>query len=473
MSSAPSPTAARARTAAPLTGVIVAMALIEALSGITQGYLNPILPALGPELKIDDPTINGLFLISSVAFAVMTPIISRLGDSLGCRLVLRVSAAVVAGGVIVMALWPTLVTVMVGVVLLTCVVGFIPLMMGILRATDPGATRRGVGVMIGTLMISVGIGGLLAGVVGAQRPTLGFWVAVPFAVIALVASFLLPSGLEGTREPIAVLPLSLCSLGLIGVVTALSMGGDWGWASPLTLVTGLGGFALLALWWRLDRRADAIRFIDLRVLEIPRVRVITIVTFLFGFASISYFGTNGIFLHSDASATAYGFGMSPLDIAIILAATSVPAFFSSLALPRYMRRVGERAALVTAAALLALGFVLMAALHETAAGYIAGFTVFYLGIGAYQAATRTLSVEGVPVEETATAAGLNELALSVGIAIGAAAVKLLSTAAATPDGHIAIGGIVGIWLTLVVAAALAGLAALKYPRRAVGAEAAA
>jgi predicted MFS family arabinose efflux permease len=473
MTSAPSPATARPRLAAPIAGVIVAMALIEALSGITQGYLNPILPALGPELNIDDPTINGLFLISSVAFAVMTPIISRLGDSLGCRLVLRITAAVVAIGVFLMALWPTLLTVTIGVVLLTCVVGFIPLMMGILRATDAAATRTGVGAMIATLMITVGVGGLLAGVVGAQRPTLGFWVAVPFAIIALVASFFLPKGLEGTREPLAALPLALCTLGLIGFVTALSMGGDWGWTSAPTLITGIGGLLLLALWWRLDMREGVTQFVNLRMLAVPRVRIITIVTFLFGFASISYFGTNGIFLHADASVTSYGFGMNPLAIAVILAATSVLAFASSLALPPYMRRVGERAALFTAAALLAAGVALMAVLHATPVGYIAGFSVFYLGIGAYQAATRTLSVEGVPVDETATAAGLNELALSVGIAIGAAVVKLISTAFVASDGHIAFGGIVGIWVTLIVAAALAGFVALKYPRKTAPLEASA
>lgn len=456
-----------------MVGVIVAMALIESLSGITQGYINPILPALGPELKIDDPTINGLFLISSVAFAVMTPVISRLGDSMGCRLILRITAAIVSAGVLLMALWPTLATVTIGIVLLTCVVGFIPLMMGILRATDAAATRSGVGAMIATLMITVGVGGLLAGIVGAQRPTLGFWVAVPFAVIALVASFVLPKGLEGTREPLAALPLALCTLGLIGFVTALSMGGDWGWGSPLTLGTGIGGLALLALWWRLDMRKNVTQFIDLRMLRIPRVRIITIVTFLFGFASISYFGTNGIFLHADAAATSYGFEMNPLQIAIVLAATSVLAFFSSLALPAYMRLVGERAALFTAAAFLALGFALMAALHGTLAGYITGFSVFYVGIGMYQAATRTLSVEGVPVAETATAAGLNELALSVGIAIGAAAIKLISTAFVSADGHIAVGGIVTIWVTLITAAVLAGAVAFAYPRTIAAQEASA
>ncbi|MEZ2372636.1 MFS transporter [Arthrobacter sp. RCC_34] len=456
-------------TRTSVLGLIVAMALVEALSGITQGYLNPILPALGPELHLDDPTINGLFLISNVAFAVLTPIISRLGDSWGCRRVLRLSTVTVAAGAVLMAVAPSLLTISVGVVLLTCVVGFIPLMMGILRATRPESTRSGVGAMIGTLMITVGVGGLLAGIVGAERPTLGFWVAVPFAALALVASFFLPEGLPATREPLALLPLALCSLGLIGLVTALSMGPDWGWLSAPTLVSGLLGVVLLALWVKLDLRKSTTttaprRFIDLHLLAVPRVRTVTVATFLFGFSSISYFGSNGLFLHADAATAGFGFGMGPLDIAVVLAAASALGFLSSLAVPPLMARIGERGGLVCAAAVLALGFLLMGLLHGSAAGYVAGFGVFYLGLGMYQSATRTLSVEGVPVEETSTAAGLNELALSVGISIGAAVVRLISAASAV-DGRIPLSGFVTLWVVLGLGAVLAGVVSLGYPKR--------
>jgi MFS family permease len=180
--------ATAAITRRTIIGMIVTMAVVESLSSVTQGYLNPILPALGPVFTIDDPTINGIFLISNLSFAVITPIISRLGDSYGYRLVLRWSTAVVTLGVFMMALWPSLWTVTAGVVMLTCVVGFIPLMMGILRVTSSAHTRSGVSVMIGVLMITVGGGGLLAGIIGANDPTLGLWVAVPFAVAALACA---------------------------------------------------------------------------------------------------------------------------------------------------------------------------------------------------------------------------------------------------------------------------------------------
>nr|WP_160318846.1 MFS transporter [Arthrobacter sp. ERGS1:01] len=447
-------------------GMIVAMALIESLSGVTQGYLNPILPALGPVFSIDDPTINGIFLISNVSFAVLTPIISRLGDSYGYRLVLRGSTGIVTAGVLMMALWPSLWTVTVGVVMLTCVVGFIPLMMGILRVTSPGQTRTGVSVMIGMLMIMVGLGGLLAGIVGVTHPTLGFWVAVPFAIVALVCSFLLPDAGTPTREGLALAPLMACSLGLIGLVVALSMGPDWGWLDARTIGSGLLGLALLVVWIAIDVRSLPARkrFVDLRMLANPRIRTVSLATFFFGFASISYFGTNGIFLHANPDKAGYGFAFSSLMIAIILAGASVFSLLSSLLTAPLLRVIGERATLVLAGLLLAGGFMVMAVAHGSFVAYCAGFAMFNISLGMYQAGTRALSVEGVPLAETSTAAGLNELALSVGVAVGAAVVKMISSSFAV-SGHISESGLSVIWGTLAVAALIAAAASTLYPKR--------
>jgi predicted MFS family arabinose efflux permease len=449
-----------------IIGMILAMALVESLSGVTQGYLNPILPALGPVFAIDDPTINGIFLISNVSFAVLTPIISRLGDSYGYRLVLRCSTVVVALAAFMMAFWPSLWTVTAGVVLLTCVVGFIPLMMGILRVSSPAHTRTGVSVMIGVLMITFGAGGLLAGIIGASQPTLGLWVAVPFAAAALLASFLLPDAGTPTREGLAVMSLMACSLGLIGFVVALSMGPEWGWLDARTLVAGLLGLGLLAVWARIDSRkpaAGARRFMDLRMLANPRIRAVSLATFFFGFASISYFGTNGIFLHANPDKAGYGFAMSSFNIAIILALGSVLSLISSLLTARVLRSFGERATLVSAGVLLAGGFAVMALAHGSLAGYCAGFALFNLSLGMYQAGTRALSVEGLPLEETSTAAGLNELALSVGIAVGAAVVKLISSSTAD-GGRISEGGLFAIWGALAVAALVASAASARYSK---------
>lgn len=445
--------------------VIVAMALIEALSGITQGYINPLLPALGPVLSINDATINGIFLLSQLGFAVLTPIISKLGDSWGYRPVLRANIVLVTVGVVLMAVHPRLWTVMIGVVLLTSVVGFIPLMMGIVRLAGPRHTRTGVSAMIAVLMATVGLGGLLAGWVGRDTPTHGFWVAVPFAVVALVLVRFVPDVDARTHEPIAAVPLLACSLGLIGSVTAISMGSDWGWADPRTVASGVGGLLMLVVWVRWDTTRQR-TFVDLSMFKLPQVRVVSGATFFFGFASISYISTNALFLFSHSEEAGYGFGLSSLQIASLFLVVSATSFAASLFTTRLMRKLGERSALVGSGLVLCGSFVTMALLHSSLPGYCVGLALFGLGLGLYQASTRALSVEGVAPGLTATAAGINELALSIGIAVGAAVVKLLSSAFLS-DGHITSRGLVAIWMTLAAGALVASLIGLRYVRPAV------
>lgn len=461
--SAPHPTISGTRNG--IVGVLALMVAIESLSRVVQGYLNPILPSLGPVFDIDAPTINGIFLISNISFAVLTPLISCLGDSYGYRLVLRGSTMMVAIGALLMAFAPSLPTIILGVVLITGVVGFIPLMMGILRITHPETIRTGVSYLIGTLMIMIGVGGLIAGILGALNPLHGFWIGVPFALAALICSFFLPDAGSPTHEPLALAPMSACLIGLVTFVAALSQGPDFGWTNWKTVALLVVGVVLLSIWGRLDSRSpeSTRRFIDLRLLKRRSLRSVSLATFFFGFASISYFGTNGIFLNSEVSAAGYGFGFSPMLIAVVLAAASVLSLLSSVGTAPLMTRWSERNTLVLAGGILAIGFAAMMLGRDSLVAYILGFGLFNLALGMYQSATRSLSVEGVPVTETAGAAGLNELALSVGIAVGAAVIKLISSATVTDSGTISPTGLTLIWSSLLVAALIAAAAGSRYP----------
>lgn len=374
-----------ARSTSRPTSILLAVVLIECLSGITQGYLSPILPGLGVQFHISDATINGIFVISNVAFAVLAPVIPRLGDTYGHRRVLRVSIGLTAVGALVMAIAPNLTTVIIGVVLLTCVVGFVPLMLGIMRITTPDHTESGAGLMVGALMLTVGLGGLFAGYVGEHTPTLGFWVAVPFVALAIGASFLLPDADQPTREKIAMVPFLSCAIGLIGFVTALSMGPVWGWSSARTLLCGVLGLAFLVVWIALDVRGHD-QFVDLRIFRSRHLRVNCLATFFFGFASMSYLGTNGIFLASDKRTAGYGFGYDTLHIAWVVALLMAVSFVASLVAGRLLAIFGGRAILVGAAACLAAGFLCLITMHNSIGEYSIGAAFFGIGIGGYQAA---------------------------------------------------------------------------------------
>ncbi len=441
------------------------MVIVESTSGVVQGYLNPILPALGSVFDVNAPEVNGLFLLSNVSFAVLTPLISRFGDSYGYRPVLRASSLMVAVGVLLMALIPSLLTVIIGIILIAGVVGFIPLMMGILRNTYPDLVRTGVSYLVGTLMIMIGVGGLIAGILGMVNPVHGFWVGVPFALATLVCSFFVPDAGTATRESIAAIPMSSCLLGLVMTIAGLSLGPDFGWTDWRTLCLLVVGIGLLTYWGYLDSRPSERkqRFIDLRLIRRRSLRSISVATFFFGFASISYFGTNGIFLSSEYSVAGYGFSFSPMLIAVLLAATSLLSFVASVVSAPLMNRRSERSVLTLAGMILAFSFVVMMVGMHSLIVYIVGFCLFNIALGVYQAATRSLSVEGVPAEQTAAAAGLNELALSVGIAVGAAVIKMISSATVTGSGTISSTGLTLIWLSLCLAALIATVTGSRYP----------
>ncbi len=64
-------------------GLIAVMIVIVVCSGVVQGYLTPLLPVVGAHVGIDGVGQNNLYLLSQIAFTVLTPLLSRWGDMWG------------------------------------------------------------------------------------------------------------------------------------------------------------------------------------------------------------------------------------------------------------------------------------------------------------------------------------------------------------------------------------------------------
>lgn len=449
----------------PIPILLGSMALVELLSGVTQGYLTPLLPSLGETLQITATGQTRIYLLSQVAFAVWTPILAKLGDAYGYRRFLRIAIALVAVGSLMMAASPSLTTISVGVVLQAAVVGFMPLLIGILRYEASEHRRFGTGLLVGVLTASVGLGGVIAGSLSEHSATLGLWVAVPVAVLAVAASLVLPDGPRRNGQRLPVAPLALLTGGLIGLVLGLSLGDAWGWGSARTFGLLAAGLLALAAWVIVDFRT-ANPLVDPWVLRNRSVAIVSGVTFCLAFSTIGFFGANAIFLGSTPAQAGFGLSYGPQAIALVALALNIFALATSLATATLLRRLGERCTLALSGAAIAASFLALLAWHESALQYLAAIALLGLGFGGYQASTRTLCVEGVPEEDTAMAAGINELALSFGAAIGASVVGAIIAAHQTPSGVTA-GAYTWIWLTCAgVAIAGAGLG-LCYRRQQV------
>lgn len=442
--------------------MLTTMAFVILLSGIAQGYLTPLLPAVGLSLHISTVGQNNIYLLSQVAFAVMTPLLSRLGDLYGHRRLLRVSIAMVAGGSLLIAVRPSTVTLAVGVVLQGAVVGFFPLLVGILRSRAPERNRSGISLLVGVLLLSIGVGGLVAGALSERHAEAGLWTAVPVAVLAVVAGIVLPPSDAPRGGRFHYGAAVLLTAGLVALVLVLAQGSAWGWRAPRTLALAVAAVVLLAIWVTVERRS-ANPLVSVRMLSNPRLAVVSCFTFCASFGTIGFLGANALFLGASRSATGYGMDLGPQAIATISLAMVTAGFAGSALTPRLTRRLGDRAVLASAGGLVALGFLGMILFHGTLTQYVVCALVVGLATGLFESITRTLSAEAVAEQETALAVGLNELALSLGAAIGAAVIGAFFAAHVKAGStHIAESGYLWGWGACAVIA-LAGTAlALRY-----------
>lgn len=315
---------------------------------------------------------------------------------------------------------------------------------------------------MGVLLIAIGVGGLVAGALSEGHAEAGLWTAVPVAVLAVVAGLVLPDSDIPRGGRFHYGAAALLTAGLIALVLVLAQGSTWGWGSARTIGLAVVAVAVLAAWVAVERRSEN-PLVSVRMLANPRLAVVSGYTFCASFGTIGFLGANALFLGSSRSENGYGMDMGPQAIATISLAMVVAGFAGSTLTPRLARRIGDRAVLATGGVLVALGFLGMALFHDSLGQYVTSALVVGLATGLFESITRTLSAEVVEEHETALAVGLNELALSLGAAIGAAVIGGFFTAhAVRGTTRIAESGYLWGWGACACAAVVGTALALRY-----------
>ncbi|NEC68851.1 MFS transporter [Streptomyces sp. SID9727] len=432
------------------------MILVVVCSGVVQGYLTPLLPVVGAHVGIGGVGQNNLYLLSQVAFAVLTPLLSRWGDMWGHRRLLLVAVALVAVGSLLIAARPTTATLAVGMVLQSAVVGFFPLLAGILRSRAPEHSRVGMSVLVGALLLSIGTGGFVAGTLSDEHALAGLWTAVPFCALALAAAFALPTSTTPRAGRFNTPAALLLTIGLGALILVLTEGGSWGWASASTLLTLVASLLVLTVWVRVERNSSH-PLVNIRLLSNPRLAAVSAHTFCIAFGAIGFLGANAVYLGTEPDGDGLGLGLGARAISLVSLAMVALGFIGSTMTPRLARTVGDRAVLVTGGCTGALGFLSLCLFHSSLPQYLVGALIVGLSTGMFEASTRSLSVEVVHEEETALSVGVNEMALSLGAAIGAAVIGSLWAGNTTAQGAVTGAGYQWAWAACALVA-LAGAA---------------
>jgi MFS family permease len=311
--------------------------------------------------------------------------------------------------------------------------GVIPLGIAIMRDVLPPAR---LGTAVALMSATMGVGGAVgmpasALIVEHLDWHVLFWLAAALGVVALVlvALFVPPSTLR-TPGRFDYLGAAGLAAGLVGVLLAISRGADWGWLSPVTLGSGIGGILILLVWgWYQLRAADPL--LDLRVAARPAVLFTNLAAIGMGF---SLFGTNVTMpqmLELPAGSGA-GLGQSMLATALIVMPSGLVMLVISPLSGWLERRLGGRFMLAFGTGAVAVAYVFLLLWSSEVWHLFVANIVVGVGVGFSFAAMPMLIMRAVPSHETGASNGINALFRSLGTS-AASAVMAAVLAALTLD----------------------------------------
>jgi len=285
-----------------------------------------------------------------------------------------------------------------------------------------------------------------------------FWMRVPIALVAIVATLALvpapPRAAPGARFDGA--SGAALALGLATALLAAGQGGHFGWGSPETLGLAVVGAGLLA-WFTRRQRDPAHRFIDLGVFRDARFALANVghvalnaanfmVMLLVPFYLVRAHGEAGVMLLS----------LAPLGFAL-----------GSPLAARLLREHGALAVSLGALGLSALGTGAIATWSTQAPMVWIALVLLLTGIGygLFQVAVMDQVMGGLSRAQQGVAGSLNMVTRTVGVVLGASAGSAAFDAIAPGAGFMAAFATVfhGAWVLIALTALLVALSS-RAPR---------
>src|SRR5205807_9507782 len=346
--------------------------------------------------------------------------------------------------------------------------GIFPLAFSIIRDEFPNERVPGaIGLVSSLLGIGGGAGVVFAGVV-TQNLSYHWLFWFPLAMIVFTAYLTrryIPESPVKTPAQINYRAAALMTVGISGVLLAITQTSTWGWGSPKTLGLRALGSVLIAAWVREERRSRE-PLVDMRMMAIRGVWTTNTVAFLIGVGMYSSFILLPELVQEPAS-TGYGFGASVTTAGLFLLPATIAIVVVGQMAGILERRIGSRMSLI-GGALVALASYALLVFDRSLQGeiYVAA-GLLGIGIGLSFSAMANLIVQNVRQEQTGVATGMNAVTRTLGGAFGGqlAATLLASNlgAAGIPTSS---GFTLSFLMCLIALVAALGFA-VAVPRRSV------
>ncbi|WP_084125412.1 MFS transporter [Demequina sp. NBRC 110054] len=459
------------RSRAPLAGVVGALVVVEATSGVLQGFYTPLLTDVARHLDIHDSDINWFEAAQLLLSAIVVPLLARLGDMIGHRKVLIGSLIVTAAASWGIAFAPSFWM----FTLVWAIQGFyvvwLPMNVSIIHArarkhpNTAELTSKGAGLIVMALEAGAIGGALVAGQLGGLLP-LWMTLSVP-AVLVTIALVVVIFKVEdpGTRAGGAIDTTGtvLLSLSLLAITGGLALARVNGFTLTVLAVMAAGG---ALMWWfiRVELHKDD-PVIDMRLIARPTVWPVILTSALFGVSVLGAQGPLSTFAGTDPAEVGYGLGLDSASRSYLIGAYVFSLLIGAGLYSRISRLFQPRPVLIGASLMVGVGYLALVPFHGTVT-IVTSLMVFAgLGSGALVAALPATAAAAAPPHQTGVATGLTNTTKTLGGAFASAIFALALANGIDEDSTAAsLSGYQTVWAICGVTAIVAVGALLTVPK---------
>jgi EmrB/QacA subfamily drug resistance transporter len=396
---------------------------ILSLGGISYALLQslvlPALPEIQSSLHTSESAVGWVLTAYLLSASVMTPIIGRLGDMFGKERLLLTVLLALAFGTFISAIASSLWLMIFGRIIQGAGGGIFPLAFSIIRDEFPNARVPGaIGLVSSLLGIGGGAGVVFAGVV-TQNLSYHWLFWFPLAMILVTAVLTrryIPESPLKTPGVINYRAVALMTLGISGVLLAITETSTWGWTSAKTLGLFAVGMVLIAAWVRAELRSRE-PLVDMRMMAIRGVWTTNTAAFLIGVGMYSSFILLPELVQEPTS-TGYGFGASVTVAGLFLLPATIAIVVVGQMAGALERRIGSRGSLIGGAMFVLAAYALLVADRSQQVEIYVAAGLLGIGIGLSFSAMANLIVQNVRPEQTGVATGMNAVTRTLGGAFG-------------------------------------------------------
>jgi MFS family permease len=392
--------------------VVGTAALVVSLA---QTVLVPILSVLPAQLDTSPTAVSWLITSTLLVAAIAVPIMGRLGDMFGKRLMLLVAVGSLAVGCFITAVTSNIALLILGRAIQGASAAAIPLGISLLAGLLP---RDRVASAIALISAMLGVGGSLglplAGFVAEHTDFhVLFWITGGAAVVSFVGIVtIVPESPNRTGGRVDVVGAAVLTAALLCLLLPLTQSAVWGWGDTRTIGLLVASAVIIVFfgWLQLRTREP---LVDLHALRRPPIVITNLVSILFGFALFASFIGTANYVEAPKE-SGYGFGSSLLVGGLTLLPSGIAMLLFAPVAAMMINRLGAPRTLSIGGTLVAIGWIERIFATGALWQVFVGTTVIGIGTGIGYAAMPSIINAYTDPHELAAANGLNSLFRSLG-----------------------------------------------------------